>query len=149
MITIRALRAEDFMPWLALWQGYQRFYQTTIDDNTTGESFRRLLSRAEPMHCLVAEQDGAMVGLVHFLTHRSTWTQGDYCYLQDLYVSEAARGLGAGKALILAVYEQAEKLGCSRVYWLTQASNSKARALYDRLAQQTDFVQYRHLFDQP
>lgn len=76
MITIRALRAEDFMPWLALWQGYQRFYQTTIDDNTTGESFRRLLSRAEPMHCLVAEQDGAMVGLVHFLTHRSTWDSG-------------------------------------------------------------------------
>lgn len=144
-MEIRALRAEDFSPWMALWRGYQRFYQTTIDDDTSGETFRRLLSRAEPMHCLVAERDGSIVGLVHFLTHRSTWTRGNACYLQDLYVSESARGLGCGKALMLAVYQQAEQLGCARVYWMTQESNAAARALYDQVASKTDFVQYRHL----
>lgn len=144
-MEIRALRAEDFSPWMALWQGYQHFYHTNIDDATSGETFRRLLSRAEPMHCLVVEHDGRMIGLAHFLTHRSTWTRGDYCYLQDLFVSDTARGQGYGKALILAVYQQAEKLGCSRVYWLTQESNASARALYDTIASKTEFIQYRHL----
>jgi len=76
-MNIRALRAEDYVAWLRLWQGYQQFYQTEIDEATAGETFRRMLSRAEPMYCLVLEQGGSMVGLVHFLTHRSTWTRGD------------------------------------------------------------------------
>lgn len=144
-MNIRALRAEDYVAWLRLWQGYQQFYQTEIDEATTGETFRRMLSRAEPMYCLVLEQGGSMVGLVHFLTHCSTWTRGDYCYLQDLFVAEAARGNGAGEALILAVYEQARARGCSRVYWNTQEGNVAARALYDRLATKTEFIQYRYL----
>ncbi|ADU69265.1 GNAT family N-acetyltransferase [Pantoea sp. At-9b] len=144
-MQLRALRSDDFPLWLALWQGYQRFYATAINEETTQVTFERLLADGEPMHCLVAEEDGALIGLVHYLTHRTTWTVGDYCYLQDLFVSEAARGKGAGKALILAVYQQAEALGCSRVYWTTQESNATARKLYDQIASKTEFIQYRKL----
>lgn len=144
-MIIRALRAEDYMAWLRLWQGYQQFYQIQIDDDTTGETFRRMLSRAEPVHCLVAEQQGSIIGLAHYFLHRSTWTRGDDCCLHDLYIAEAARGKGAGKALVLAVYKQATLRGCARVYWHTQQNNVVAQALYNQLAIKTDFIQYAHL----
>ncbi|MEG3127254.1 GNAT family N-acetyltransferase [Pantoea cypripedii] len=145
-MQLRTLQTNDYSSWLALWQGYQRFYAADISAETTANTFSRLLADNEPMHCLVAEENGELLGLVHYLTHRSTWTTGDYCYLQDLFVSEAARGKGAGKALILAVYQQAAAAGCSRVYWTTQESNATARRLYDQVASKTEFIQYRKLF---
>lgn len=83
---------------------------------------------------------------MHYLFHRSMWTIGNYCYLQDLFVAEEARGLGLGRALIEAVYEAARNVGASRVYWLTQESNKTARALYDKLAERSGFIQYRKNF---
>ena len=90
--------------------------------------------------------DGRLCGIVHYLFHRSFWTIGDYCYLQDLFVAEGMRNLGLGRALIAAVEERARAAGASRVYWLTQESNVAARALYDRLAERSGFIQYRKLF---
>jgi GNAT superfamily N-acetyltransferase len=97
------------------------------------------------MHGLVAESDRVVLGIVHFIYHRSTWTAGPYCYLQDLFTAEAARGQGVGKALIEAVYAQAKADGASRVYWLTHETNVAARSLYDKLATRTGFIQYRQL----
>jgi GNAT superfamily N-acetyltransferase len=97
------------------------------------------------MHGLVAESDRVVLGIVHFICHRSTWTAGPYCYLQDLFTAEAARGQGVGKALIEAVYAQAKADGASRVYWLTHETNVAARSLYDKLATRTGFIQYRQL----
>jgi GNAT superfamily N-acetyltransferase len=145
-ITIRALSRTDRAQWEPLWQGYLTFYQTSLADDVTDLTFARFFDEAEPMYALVAEREGEIVGIVHYIFHRSTWTKGPYCYLQDLFTRDDARGGGVGGKLIEAVYERAKAQGASRVYWLTQESNATARALYDKLAERPGFIQYRKLF---
>ncbi len=145
-ITIRPLAPADRAQWEPLWQGYLAFYKTSVPDEVTNTTFARFFDEAEPMHALVAERDGEIVGIVHTIFHRSTWTEGPYCYLQDLFTAERARGGGVGRKLIEAVYERARAKGASRVYWLTQEDNATARALYDKLADRPGFIQYRKIF---
>ena len=146
MIQIRPFQSDDRQAWEPLWQGYLTFYKSSLASDVTEETWRRLNDPAEPMHGLVAVLDGRIVGIVHYIYHRSTWTTGNYCYLQDLFTAEEARGQGAGRALIEAVYGRAREAGASRVYWLTHESNATARVLYDRVADFPGFVQYRKLF---
>jgi GNAT superfamily N-acetyltransferase len=146
MIEIRPLRLEDREAWEPLWQGYLTFYKSTLPPEVTDATWRRLNDPAEPMYGLAAVLDGRIVGIVHCLFHRSTWTIGNYCYLQDLFTAEEARGRGAGRALIEAVYERAQAQGASRVYWLTHETNTSAQALYDKLASRSGFIQYRRVF---
>lgn len=144
-LDIRALRPDERHSWEPLWQGYLAFYKAAVTPEVTETTWDRLHDPAEPMHVLGAFLDGTLVGIVHYLFHRSTWTIGDYCYLQDLFTAPEARGQGAGRALIEAVYDRAEVAGASRVYWLTQETNATARAFYDTLADRPGFIQYRHL----
>ena len=144
-VTIRAARDTDFDAWFPLWRSYQQFYKTDIDHATTLTTWQRLLSAGEPMHAALAEVDGAVVGFVHFIEHRSCWTQGNYMYLQDLFAVPAVRGRGVGRALIEHVYAGAASRGCSRVWWLTHETNSDAMLLYDRIADKSGFVQNRKL----
>jgi GNAT superfamily N-acetyltransferase len=144
--TIRPVRADERADWEPLWKGYQAFYKVVISDQTTGVTWARLHDPVEPMGVLGAYLDDRLCGIVHYLFHRSCWTTGDYCYLQDLFVTEGARNLGLGRALILAVEERARAAGASRIYWLTHETNTDARALYDRLAERSGFIQYRKLF---
>lgn len=143
MLTIRDLRVSDHAQWLPLWRGYIGFYEDIVPDEITELAFQRLLDLSEPMFGLVAEKNGALIGFVHCILHRGTWTRGDHCYLEDLFVSADARGLGAGRALIEAVYRRADELKCERVYWLTREDNASARALYDKVARASGFIQYR------
>lgn len=142
-VTIRAATAADFDAWLPLWRGYQTFYKTDIPHATTLVTWQRLLSPDEPMHAALAEHDGAVVGMVHYIEHRSCWTTGNYMYLQDLFVEPAKRGLGLGRTLIEHVYTEAARRRCSRVWWLTHETNTDAMVLYDRVADKSGFVQYR------
>jgi GNAT superfamily N-acetyltransferase len=144
--TIRAIRADERADWEPLWKGYQAFYKVVISEQTTAVTWARLHDPAEPMEVLGAYMDDRLCGIVHYLFHRSCWTIGDYCYLQDLFVAEGVRNLGLGRALILAVEERARAAGASRVYWLTHETNTDARVLYDRLAERSGFIQYRKLF---
>ncbi len=144
-IEVRPLRPDEREAWEPLWFGYLAFYGTAVAADITDTTWRRLHDPAEPMHVLGALLDDRLVGIVHYLFHRSTWTIGDYCYLQDLFTASDARGLGAGRALIEAVCENAKAAGASRVYWLTHESNTTARALYDTLADRPGFIQYRRL----
>ena len=145
-IRIRPLARSDRRQWEPLWLGYLAFYKTSVPDDVTETTFARFFDASEPMHALVAERDGEIVGIVHYIFHRSTWTKGPYCYLQDLFTAEHARGGGIGRKLIEAVYERARAEGASRVYWLTQEDNATARALYDKLADRPGFIQYRKIF---
>lgn len=146
MIQIRPFSPEDRHAWEPLWQGYLTFYKSTVPAEVTDTTWQRLNDPAEPMYGLVAVLDGKIVGIVHYIYHRSTWTMGDYCYLQDLFTSKEARGRGVGRALIEAVSEKAKAAGASRVYWLTHETNTDAQALYDKVASRSGFIQYRRVF---
>lgn len=147
-LAVRPLREADRPAWEPLWAGYLEFYGATLAPDVTDTTWQRLMDPAEPMWALGActsAERGELVGIVHFIMHRSTWTVGPYCYLQDLFTAGGARGRGGGRALIEAVYERAREEGASRVYWLTQEGNATARALYDKVADQPGFIQYRKL----
>ena len=91
---IRLARPEDHDQWLPLWRGYQSFYKVDLSPEQTALNWQRFQDPAEPMHCAVAEEDGRLVGMVHYIYHRSCWTAGDYCYLQDLFAAPDCRGRG-------------------------------------------------------
>ena len=145
-INIRPVSLDDRADWARLWTGYLEFYKTSVPPQTYDVTWARLHDPNEPMHLIGAYVDGKLAGIVHYLFHRSCWSPGDYCYLQDLFVAEEARKLGLGRALIEAVEQQARTAGASRVYWLTHESNATARALYDKLAENLGFIQYRKVF---
>jgi GNAT superfamily N-acetyltransferase len=143
VVTIRAADLRDFDAWLSLWRGYQQFYKVDLSHETTLVTWQRLMDAREPMHLALAEVDGRIVGIVHFVEHRSCWTPGNYLYLQDLFADPQVRGRGVGRALIEHVYAEARQRGCSRVWWLTHETNEQAMVLYDRIAERSGFVQYR------
>jgi GNAT superfamily N-acetyltransferase len=139
---VRAIERDDRRQWERLWQGYNDFYERTIPATVTDATWERFFDAYEPMHAIVAEQGGRLVGLVHFLFHRSTSLDGPTCYLQDLFTAPKSRGGGVGRALIEAVYERAREGGAARVYWHTHETNETAMKLYDQVAEKTGFVVY-------
>ena len=145
---IRPITNADYAQWLPLWDGYNAFYgrqgDTALDSNITETTWVRFLTDHEPVHAFVAEQDDQLVGLVHFIFHRSTSRLNDVCYLQDLYVNKEHRGAGIGRQLIEAVYDTALKAGSTRVYWQTQDSNFAGRTLYEKVAKHLGFIVYSH-----
>jgi GNAT superfamily N-acetyltransferase len=142
-ILVRPVAAADFAQWLPLWTGYNTFYERKVPDEVTDTTWARFLDPAEAMHALVAEQDGRLLGLTHFLFHRATAMTADVCYLADLFTNREARGQGVGRRLIEAVYEAARRAGCSRVYWQTHETNAVAQVLYNQMAERSGFIVYR------
>ncbi len=149
-VIIRNAVKEDFQRWKPLWDGYNAFYgrsgQTVLAPEVTQMTWARFFDVHEPMHALVAETSGRMVGLAHFLFHRSTTQIALTCYLQDLFTMEEVRGKGVGRALINAVYERALAAGLPRVYWQTHETNLTAQSVYDKVAERTGFIVYRQVF---
>ncbi|RBL90220.1 GNAT family N-acetyltransferase [Chitinophaga flava] len=148
-IIIRKLYQEDFEQWLALWDGYNEFYgrwgDKMLDPMISRTTWNRFFDVYEPVHAIVAEGNGRLIGLSHYLYHRSTITVEPSCYLQDLFVSQEFRGNGVARKLIESVYSLAKTNGCSRVYWQTQETNHTAMQLYDKLAERSGFLVYRKL----
>ena len=140
---IRPVREADFEQWLPLWRGYQEFYRTRIAEEATRATWNRFFDAQEPVHGIVAERKGKLVGLAHYLFHRSTWLVGATCYLNDLFVDPTGRRSGVARKLIDAVYAAADQHGAAEVYWLTHESNAAARLLYDQVARYGGFIQYQ------
>jgi GNAT superfamily N-acetyltransferase len=145
-LSVRDLRQDDFAKWKPLWDGYNAFYgrkeETALPENITTMTWARFFDGYEPIHALVAEREGQLLGLVHYLFHRSTTVLNSNCYLQDLFTVEAARGKGVGRALIEEVYRRAKAAGCPKVYWQTQQTNETAMKLYDKIAAKSGFIVY-------
>ena len=144
-LIVRPVVQTDFAQWEPLWEGYNTFYERRIPADTTNMTWSRFFDAHEPVHALVAEKDGHLLGLVHYLFHRSTSMLAPTCYLQDLFTAEAARAKGVGRALIETVYARAKEAGSSRVYWQTHETNLTAMKLYDKVAERSGFVVYRKL----
>ena len=148
-LNVRPIARDDYEAWRPLWDGYNAFYgrsgPTALPEDVTHITWGRFFDPAEPVYALVAERDGRVVGLVHYLYHRSTTAIAMTCYLQDLFTDARARGGGVGRALIEAVYEAAAAAGASRVYWQTHETNVTAMRLYDRIAEKSGFLVYRHM----
>jgi GNAT superfamily N-acetyltransferase len=141
-LAIAPLCEADRAAWEPLARGYKRFYETVLPDSEYDQAWARLMSDARLLG-LGAKADGRLVGICHALFHASTWS-ADTCYLQDLFVAEDQRGRGTARALIAAVAAAATERGAPRLYWLTQAHNSVARALYDKVAVYKGFIRYDH-----
>ena len=150
-VKVRPVAREDYARWKPLWDGYNAFYEragpTALPDEITQMTWSRFFDAYEPVNALVAESvhqgEMRLVGIVHYIFHRSTTFLGPTCYLQDLFTTSPLRGRGVGRALIEAVYDKARAAGCPRVYWLTHETNTTAMALYDKVAEKSGFVQYR------
>jgi len=146
-LIVRDVRPADFDQWLPLWDGYNAFYErvgaTALAIEITRMTWTRFFDSYEPVHALVAERNARLLGLAHYLFHRSTTMLGPICYLSDLFTSDEARGQGIGLALINAVYERARAAGSTRVYWQTHEANRTARRLYDKIAEHSGFLVYR------
>jgi GNAT superfamily N-acetyltransferase len=147
-LLVRSMAETDYPAWLPLWDGYNAFYgrkdPTALPLTITQATWRRFFDPGEPVFGLVAEAGGQLLGLCHYLFHRSTTRIEPICYLQDLFTVPEARGRGVGRALIEAVYERAKAHGARRVYWQTQDANSTARLLYDKVARHHGFLVYAH-----
>ena len=148
-IIIRPVILQDYKQWLSLWEGYNAFYgragATALASEITQTTWNRFFDTNEPVNALVAEVDGKLLGLTHYIFHRSTSSLTTNCYLQDLYTTPEARGKGIARALINGVYEQAKLAGSGRVYWQTHETNATARLLYDKVADNSGFIVYRKL----
>ena len=144
-ISVRPIQESDYKIWHRLWNGYLTFYETEVSEDVYQTTFRRLTSN-EPNEfngMLAVNGENQAVGLVHYLFHRHAWKVENVCYLQDLFADESTRGTGVGRALIEAVYAEADKAGAPSVYWLTQDFNATARKLYDRIGKLTPFIRYQ------
>jgi GNAT superfamily N-acetyltransferase len=141
-MIIRPLAAEDRRTWEPLWHGYLEFYRAALAPDVTERTWEALIDPTSPVHGLVAEQDGQLVGLAHLILHPTTWATRPTCYLEDLYVAKPWRGRNIARRLIKAVYAFADESRAATVYWHTQEYNAAARSLYDTLAHRTSFVVY-------
>ena len=142
-VIIRPLGEDEREAWNPLWDGYLAFYKSALAQEISDLAWSRFHDPDEPLFALGGYIDGRLLGIAHYLFHRSTWAHNRYCYLEDLFVAEDARRCGVGRALIEEVYRKADAAGASRVYWLTQSGNTQARALYDKVADNLGFIQYR------
>jgi GNAT superfamily N-acetyltransferase len=144
-VRVRSLQERDKQAWLGLFKGYIEFYKATVSDEVIEATWQRLMAGRPDFHIALVAVDAAdrPIGLAHILFHASTWSPTHYCYLEDLFVDPGQRLKGIGRALIEAVYREADARQCTRTYWTTQEFNYRARALYDQLATKSPFIQYR------
>ena len=141
-VLVDELQDADRAAWGRLALGYKTFYETTLPDAAYEHTWRRLRA-GDRVYAWAARVDGRLAGIAHYMFHTSAWAE-DSCYLQDLFTDESMRGRGVAAALIERVAQSAREHGAPKLYWLTHATNARARRLYDRVARHQGFIRYDH-----
>jgi GNAT superfamily N-acetyltransferase len=141
-LLIRSLLPSDEPAWRRLWQGYCDFYGAQVLEHVTARTWSRILDPDSAVMCVVAEVDRQVVGFANCVVHEATWETQPVCYLEDLFVDPAARGRGAGRALLEWLRNAMRAEGWARLYWVTRRDNAAARALYDQFTPADEFVRY-------
>jgi GNAT superfamily N-acetyltransferase len=139
---LRTVTQGDYARWKELFDAYTRFYEREPEEKLTRHTWARILDPSSPIFCVVAEVDGRIAGIAHYLLHESTGTFTPACYLQDLFVDPEVRAGGIGKSLIDWIVAEAKARGWSRVYWTTRENNYRARGLYDKYTPHSGFLRY-------
>ncbi|EPL4465637.1 N-acetyltransferase family protein [Proteus mirabilis] len=142
-VSVQLIEQEHYAQWLPYWLSYQEFYNVELSEEITLKTWARFFDEKEPIYCAVATDGKKILGFVHYLFHRSTWAESDFCYLEDLFVSPEARGCHVGKKLIDFVNQQAKQRNCARLYWHTQETNLRGQRLYDWVAEKPGVIEYR------
>ena len=140
---IRDATPADEPAWHGLWSRYLAFYAVDLSPDVTAATWGRLMNEAAPVKARLAEVDGHVLGFAVHMHHPSTWVETEDCYLEDLYVTEAARGMGLGRALIDDLVALARAKGWARLYWHTDEGNTRARVLYDQYVKSDGHIRYR------
>ncbi len=140
--TNRKIHQRDEPRWRELWDAYTRFYEREPNEEITRHLWSRLNDFGSPVNCIVAESEGQVVGIAHYIPHENTSTLTPVCYLQDLFVDPAIRAQGIGAGMIDWLLAEAKAQGWSRVYWNTKENNYRARSLYDKYTPHSGFLRY-------
>jgi GNAT superfamily N-acetyltransferase len=141
-VTVRPVEARDEARWRVLWEGYCRFYERELSEAITRHTWARIMDESSPVHGIVAERDGGVIGIAHYVIHENTWALTPVCYLEDLFVDPKERAQGVGRQLIDWLVAAMKAHGWSRLYWHTRATNYRARGLYDKYTPESGFVRY-------
>jgi GNAT superfamily N-acetyltransferase len=140
--VVRPIEARDADAWRRLFRDYGVFYETSFDDAQLDHVWALLTTDGSGVDALVAEVDGAVVGIAHYRSHPDTFSTGHDWYLDDLFTDPAARGKGVASALIERLKDLARTTGPGTLRWITAEDNATAQRVYDRLAKRTTWVTY-------
>lgn len=141
-MQVRPVTIDDYAQWQGLYTAYAAFYQVDQTPDMRARVWSWLMDPAHEVNGLVAEQGGSLIGLAHYRPYARPLSASTGGFLDDLFVANAARGMGAGRALIAALSDIGRAKGWSVLRWITADSNQTARALYDQVATQTPWVTY-------
>jgi GNAT superfamily N-acetyltransferase len=141
-VIVRPVEQRDADAWRRLFRDYGVFYKTEFDDAQLDHVWGLLTTEGSGVDALVAEVEGAVVGIAHYRSHPDTFSTGNDWYLDDLFTDPAARGTGVASALIEQLKELARATGPGTLRWITAEDNVTAQRVYDRLAKRTTWVTY-------
>jgi GNAT superfamily N-acetyltransferase len=141
---VRPAEAQDRPAFLEMWQDFVSLAPDEPGNHSMGEkNWERIMDAATGLQCIVAcDGDGTALGFTLFLAFPFTWSRGDACYLQDIFVRAEARGKGVAQAMIEHLRQLGLEAGWFKIFWMTQPDNFAAQRLYDKVARRMDYLRY-------
>jgi len=143
--SVRDVELGDRTQWESLFLAYGVYYETAFTPLTIAGVWEWLMEQGHPVMCFVAVDQDTILGFAHLRRQHDTFSAGPSWFLDDLFTTPKARGLGVGRALITRVKAHATAHGGGELRWFTEAENTTAQRLYDTLATKSSWVVYEDL----
>ena len=143
-ISIQAVRSADRMQWQQLYYGYAEFYKVPMNQEILDTVWSWIHDPDQAFYCLIAKTAaGEGVGLMHYRAMPSPLRGAKVGFLDDLYVTPSARGQGIVDQLFEQLNREAKLQRWPMVRWITADNNYRGRAVYDKLAEKTQWNTYQ------